>query len=203
MNLLTSVLIIAIVVVAIIFVAYYAYGLIYGSSSQQVTEQQAESLITTDLQANYPNAVVNITNASPSSYSGSWHIVVSVVVNASSPCPSYFINTYDYPAFRFNPTPQNTYTTNCNIYVFSPSGAFKLGSAPVAIAWATRRVPSVAEYVSLFGASNVNAEATYAANATTGGTWSLVYSSASANYTAHALLADTNGTLLSSYNASA
>ncbi len=199
MDLLIRAIIAAIVVIAILSVVYYV---LKGSLGQQVTKQQAESFITTDLLQTYPGSIVNVTSDTPSNYSGSWHIVVSVTENATSPCPSYFINVYDYPAFRLVSTPQNTYTSNCNIYVFSPNSAFKLGSSPVAIAWATKRVPSVIKYISVFGMPNVNASAHFQSNATSGGTWVLTYSSRLANYSVRALLADTNGTLLNSYNAS-
>ena len=202
MHLLTSVLVLAVIVVAAILAIYYAYSLLSSTAGQQITEQHAESLIRSDLQVAYPNAVVDITNATPSNYMGSWHIVASVTQNATSPCPSYFINTYDYPQFSFVSTPQNTYTSNCKIYVFSPNGAFKLGSAPVAVAWASKHVPSVIYYISRFGYGNVSTTASYQANATTGGTWSLAYSAVDANYSVHALLADTNGTLLNAYNSS-
>ena len=200
MNLLATVLVFAIVVVVAILAVYYAYTLFSSSSGQQLTEQHAESLIVSDLQAAYPNAIVNITNATSSTYAGSWHIVASVTENATSPCPSYFINTYDYPQFRFVSTPQNTYTANCKIYVFSPNSAFRLGSAPVAIAWASKHVPNIIYFISRFGYGNVNASAKYQVNATEGDVWLLAYISPLANYTAHAVLADTNGTLISVYN---
>lgn len=202
MNLLASVLILAIAIIVVILVGYYAYTFLSATPGQQLTEQHAEALITSDLQAAYPNAIVNITNVTPSVYAGSWHIVASVTENATSPCPSYFINTYDYPQFRFVSTPQNTYTANCDIYVFSPNGAFKLGSAPVAIAWATKHVPSVINYISKFGMRNVTASAQFQSNATIGAVWQLVYSSHLVTYSVHALLADTSGTLLNSYNSS-
>lgn len=200
MELLESVLVLAVVIVVVLLAAYYAYGFLSSTPGQQVTEQHAEALITSDLQAAYPGATVNITNATPSSYSGSWHITASVTENATSPCPSYFINTYDYPQFTFVSTPQNTYTSNCKIYVFSPNSAFKLGSAPVAIAWASKHVTSVIYYISQFGYGNVSASAQYQSNATIGGVWQLAYSSRTTNYSVHAMLADTNGTLLNTYN---
>jgi hypothetical protein len=202
MQLLASVLTLAVIVIVVVLAAYYAYNY-FASAPSQITGQQAAALITSDLQAAYPNAVVNITSVAPSPYAGSWHIVASVTENATSPCPSYFINTYDYPQFRFVSTPQNTYTSNCKIYVFSPNAAFKLGSAPVAIAWASKHVVSVIDYISRFGYSSIAASAKYQSNATSGGSWSLVYSSPNANYSVHAVLADVNGTLLSTYNSSA
>lgn len=199
MDLLLKAAIVAVVAIVVLVGLYYSSQRIF---TQQMTEQRAEGLIVSDLRK-VPGAVVNITNASPSSiYAGSWHVLASVILNATSPCPSYFIYSYDYPALGLVNRTENIYTENCNIYVFSPSGAFSLGSAPVAIAWASKHVPSAIAYISRFGISNVNAFAHYRINATSGGTWLLNYTSRLANYTVHASIADTNGTLLNSYNAS-
>lgn len=200
MNLLAGVLVVAVILVVVILAAYYAYSYFVSPPGQQLTEQHAAALIISDLQAAYPNAIVNITNVTASSYSGSWHIVASVTENATSPCPSYFINTYDYPQFRFVSTPQNTYTSNCKIYVFSPNSAFKLGSAPVAVAWASKHVGSAISYISNFGYGTVNTTSKYMFDPTAGGEWLVGYSSPLANYSTYVLLADTNGTLLGSYN---
>lgn len=202
MGLLQSAVIAVVLIIVILLVIYYLYSFLTATSVQPITQQHAEALITSDLQAAYPNAIINVTSNTQSTYSGSWHIVVSVTLNATSPCPSYFVNTYDYPRFSFVSTPQNTYTKDCKIYVFSPNGPFTLGSAPVAIAWASTHVPSAVAYVSSMGVQNVSVAASFLTNVSVGDEWQVVYASAHANYTIHTLLADTNGTLLNSYNSS-
>jgi hypothetical protein len=202
MELLERAVVAIVLIIVILLAIYYAYLFLSGNSVQPITQQHAEALITSDLQTAYPNAIINVTSDMQSTYAGSWHIVVSVTLNATSPCPSYFVNTYDYPRFAFVSTPQNTYTKNCQIYVFSPGGSFTLGSTPVAVAWASTHVKTVADYIKAFGLQNVSVVTSFISNSSAGDEWQMIYSSKHAGYAIYATLADINGTLLSNYNVS-
>lgn len=204
MDLLSRAIVGALVVILILFAIYYAFQ--GGIISQAVTQQHAASLIATDLQQNYPGAEVTIINNTPSNYSGSWHIVASVVLNATSPCPSYFVYTDDYPQFPFNYGVQNTYTNNCRILGYSQSTQFLISSYPVAVTKVYQLgVPVMTDFIDSFGFSNVVTNAEFFNRTNVLGqnytnVWSVSYSSPLANYTVHALISQANGNLLASYS---
>ena len=166
---------------------------------------KATALILSYLQQTNPSANVSIINVTPSQYSGSWHVFASVISNATSPCPSYSVYTYDYPAFRLVNSTNNRYTNNCQIYSLPTSGPFIISSAPIAITWASTRVTSAENFISTQGFANVNAHANfyakqqiYGANYTD--VWVVGYASRLVAYSVYAAISQVNGTLLTSYN---
>ncbi len=203
MDLLARTIIIAVAVIIILFIVYYA---LQNTVFQHVTQQQAASLVTADLQRTYPNALINVTNNTPSNYSGSWHIVASVVLNATSVCPSYFVYTFDYPQFGFVYRVDNTYTSNCVIYGLSSAKPFILSSFPVAITRAyTLGIPSVLSFVGSAGFGNTSAHANFFTLTSVQGSnysniWIVNYSSARENYTVYVLLSQLNGTLIKAFS---
>lgn len=203
MELLLRMLIVIAVVVVVLLGVYYA---LQSSFFQHVTKQQAESLVTADLQRLYPNSAINITNDTASTYSGSWHIAVSVVLNATSPCPSFFVYTFDYPQFGFVYRVQNTYTNNCVIYGLSQNKTFIVSSYPVAITKSyVLGVPSIRNYLNSQGFGSVTVTARFFSSTAILGTnytnvWLVKYSSTKATYSVYALLSQVNGTLLRTYN---
>ncbi len=203
MDLLTRVIVAAVILIIVLYAVYYA---LRTTIFLHITKQQAEANVTADLQTAYPNAVINITNASPSSYSGSWHISASVVLNATTPCPQFFVNTYDYPQFNFVPTLENTYTNNCVINGFSPGKPFIISSFPVAITM-SYRFNATKKFVNTYGFSNVYVSAHFYSSTNLIGrnftnVWVVMYSPKSASYGLHTILTQINGTLLAAYNTS-
>jgi hypothetical protein len=99
MDLLTKSIMIVVVIVIIIALLYYL--IVHFGITTQVSEAEAISLVTSDIKNSHPGAVINITNVSPSQYPGSWHIIMSVIYNATSPCPSFYTYSFDYPKFGF------------------------------------------------------------------------------------------------------
>jgi hypothetical protein len=191
MDLLTKVVISAVVIVVALFALYYGMSLIPHAAP---TQQQVSRNITNYLNMIYPGANVTITNIKPSLYAGSWHVVASVIENATTPCPLYQVYTYDYPAFGLVNGTDNTYTAaNCTIY----SGA-QVGSFPVAVALASKNF-TIARYIANFGFANVVTSAK-AYNVTISGrimsVWNVSYSSRRANYSMYALLSQLNGSIL-------
>ncbi len=205
MDLLVRAIVGAVVVIVILFGVYYA---LQNSVFQHVTQQQAAALVTSDLQRLYPGALINVTNNTPSNYSGSWHIVTSVILNSTSACPSYFVYTFDYPQFGFVYRVDNTYTNNCVIYGFNKNAPFIISSFPVAITRVyTLGIPNMVGFIDSSGFSNVNAAAHFFGSTNVLGknytnVWLVSYTSPSKNYSVYALLSQLNGTLLASYNAS-
>ncbi len=196
MDLLVRSAIVVVVIIAIFGAAFYLFS--SGVFKQQVTEAQAVSLIYHDLQNSNPGAQINITNVSTSQFQGSWHILASVVLNATSPCPSYYIYSFDYPQYNFVYRVMNTYTSNCTVY----SGAGNqtvIGSGPAAITQSyDLHIPEVMNFVTEYGYSNVAVYATYYDNITYQGAnyrnaWFVNYTSPKANSTVNVLVFS-NGT---------
>jgi hypothetical protein len=205
MDLLSKTVVAAVVVVVILLGVYYA---LQSTILSHVSEQQAASLVTADLQNAYPSAIINITSERSSNYTGSWYIAASVVVNATSPCPSYYAYTFDYPKFGFVYRVQNTYTQDCRIYGLQQNTSFLLSSFPAAITRSyTLGIPSVMSFVQQYGFRNVSVGSHFYQNLSAYGknytkAWLVEYSAPKANHTVSVLLSQLNGTLLATYNSS-
>lgn len=206
MDLLAKTLVVAVIVVVLLLAIYYA---LQNTILNHVSKQQAASLVTADLQKAYPGAMVNITNETPSNYTGSWYIIASVVVNATSPCPSYYAYTFDYPQFGFVYRVQNTYTQDCKIYGMQGNSSFLLSSFPIAITRSYKlSIPSVLAFVDEYGFYNVTVASHFYDNLTLLGTnytnvWQVAYSYPGvANHAVNVFLSQANGTLIGAYNSS-
>ncbi len=196
MDLLEKSVVFVVVIIAIVGAAFYLLS--SGVFGHHVTEQQATALVKYDMQNSNPGAEINITNVTPSQYAGSWHILASVILNATSPCPSYYIYSFDYPQYNFVYRVVNTYTDNCTIY----SGAGNqtvIGSGPAAITQSyDLHIPSVMSFVREYGYANVRTHAGYYGSIAYSGAnysdaWLVNYTSAKANTTV-SVLVFTNGT---------
>ncbi len=203
MDLLSKVTLAVAVTILAVFIAYYAIS--HASLSQQVTEAQATSLVMHDLQNSYPDAVVNITNVTPSQYTGSWHILVSIVLNATSPCPSYYIYSFDYPKYGFVSRIDNTYTSNCNVY--GTGSGYAIGSYPVAITESyllRNNLTALDGFINKYGFSNVVVRARYYNSTVFHGkryaqVWVVNYTAVSSTQYIDVLLSQLNGTAVSIY----
>lgn len=204
MDLLLRSLLIVAAIIALVFAAYYTIKQV--SSAQQVTKEQAEALVLRDLQNANPQAAVNITNVTPSEFSGSWHIVVSVIMNATSPCPSYFIYSFDYPKYQFVYRIDNTYTNRCIIYGLIPGKSYIVGSYPIAIARSYElNLSTVTTFINKYGYGRVSVHAQYFNSTKLFGenytqVWIVNYSAIQAPYSVYAVLSQVNGTPLFTYN---
>ncbi len=123
---------IAILIIVVIFVLLYL-GVKYFGIGTHVTEAQALSLVEGDVQNANPGVLINVTNVTPSQFPGSWHILMSVILNATSPCPSYYIYSFDYPKYGFVYNIENTYTSNCIVYGLMQNKSYIIASYPVAV----------------------------------------------------------------------
>jgi len=151
----------------------------------------------------YPGANVTITDIRPSVYAGSWHVLASVVGNATTPCPSYQTYTYDYPAFGLVNGTDNKYTAaNCTIYNYEPGT--QVGSAPVAVTLASS-LSSIRQYINSSGFANVRTSA-MADNVTISGRvmriWNVSYSSPLESNSIYVLLSQLNGSIVKTSNVS-
>lgn len=203
MDLLLKALIAAVAVMVLVYLGYYAIS--HVSFGPQVSKAQAESLVLHDLQNANPSGIINITNVTTSQYAGSWHIIASVVLNATSTCPSYYIYSFDYPKYGFVYRVDNTYTSNCIIYGTTPGVAFPIGSYPVAITQSyLLNLSIVNRFISRYGLQNVMVHASYyprldfyGTNYTS--TWLVNYTSTTAGQYVSVLLSQANGTALNTH----
>ncbi|MDE1855892.1 MAG: hypothetical protein KGH49_01505 [Candidatus Micrarchaeota archaeon] len=203
MNLLTRV-VIAAVIVAIVLVGVY-FVLQEAHLGQQVTKQQAVALITNYLQNKAQNTVVNVTNVTASVYPGSWHVIASVTFNATSPCPSYAAYSFDYPQYGFVQRVQNNYTSHCVIFGLLQNRSYILAAAPLAIARSYNlSIPSINGFVGRYGYNNVVVHANFynsiiLLSKTYENVWLVNYSAPIANYSVYAAITQSGGNLLTNY----
>ncbi len=203
MDLLLKSFLAVIIALAILFLAYYIFK--HVSFLQPISKNQASGLVLHDLEHNYPSAIINITNVTQSQYIGSWHIVASVIDNATSPCPTYDIYSFDYPAYGFVYRVDNKYTENCIIYGLV-SGNYTIGSYPVAIARSYQlNISQVRHFVSAYGYSNMVVTASYYNTTSIRGNaynkiWLVNYTTPKANYSVHIVLSQLNGSIMNIYN---
>ncbi len=205
MDLLAKVLILAVVLIAVLASARY----LVSQSPGQVSNAQAVASVTNYLNTNYPGAVVNITSVNASQVPGSWHIVAAIINNASSACPDYFVESFDYPKFGFVPTPQNNYTSGCVIYGVQKGLPYNVTSYPVAVAKSyDYNLTQVRIFMNRYGYSNVQVSATYHNSITLdyknySHVWLVTYSDTHAPYFVDVGIAQLNGTLLYVSNSTA
>ncbi len=204
MDLLSKAVIIAIILVVAIVGAYYAFQKVFSQST--VTEQQAATLVTNYLQSHNPDAVINITNVTPSQFAGSWHIVASFINNPTTPCPTYLIYSFDYPKYGFVNRTETIYTTNCTVNGLVNGNNYTIGSYPVAIVRSySLKNPSITSYVNLAGYSNVAVHAIYYSKFPLQGAnytkvWVVNYSAITSNQSLYAGISQVNGSLMFIYN---
>ncbi len=204
MDLLSKAVIVAVVLVIIVVGAYYAFQKVFSQGT--VTEPQAVALVTNYLQSHNPDAVINITNVTPSQFQGSWHIVASFINNPTTPCPTYLVYSFDYPKYGFVNRTDTIYTKNCTVYGLIGGTNYTIGSYPVAIVRSySIGNKSITSYVSMVGYSNAVVHATYYPKFLFGGanytkTWLVNYSAITSNQSLYAGISQVNGSLLFVYN---
>ena len=144
----------------------YAVFLIFVKTAQSgpLTQGQAQSLVLNDIKSQNPAATVAVVSVYPSTLTNnSWNIVSSVVYNATKPCPTLFIQSYDYPATGLQPSTDNLYTRGCVIYGLSTAPTYVISSPYIAIARASSSNSiAVTNYVA--NTNPVYAYATFYAN---------------------------------------
>ena len=205
MDLFSKTVIVAAVVIVIMIAFYYGVvGLHLGKKA--VTSQEAAQIVLTDLKNSNQNAAINISNVSPSVYPGSWHIIASVVYNATSPCPSYSIYSFDYPQYGLVNRTENSYTYACQIYGYGGSGPYEIESYPAAITFSyISNTTGVMRYIHKYGFSNVRVRATYQNRTMLSGrnfsnVWVVVYSSNATQTSLYDILSQQNGSVEAVYN---
>jgi len=215
MDLLEKVAIVAIILIVIFSSALliFKYAI---KGNQNLTAAQAQQIVLRDLSLTYPNASITATNVSPSTLSkGSWSVYVSIVYNATRPCPTLYLDQYDYPATGLVPTIANLYTQHCIIYGLAgtalPYYTYLITSPEIAIAKSyNSSYPSLIRYVSTFGYDNTNVYAkryivlnrtTIPVNVTFYDAWLINYTATNAPYSEYIIMNST-GFILYNYSVS-
>lgn len=199
MDLLTKVVLYAAVLIIVLAAVYYGLGMVSRPASSP-TSAQASANITNYLYSVYDGSSVTINNVTPSvQYPGSWHVVASVVENASTPCPAYQVYTFDYPRFGLVNRTETEYTTGLPSCLAYYQSGKQVGSAPIAVTLASKNA-TVADYIAKFGFRNVLTAAQPGNVTVSGGllrVWNITYSSGQANYSIYAVISQVNGSVIS------
>lgn len=184
------------------------------TSPGPLTVTQAEALVVADLQSTRPNGMITLINESPSSLkANSWNFVFTVVYNGTRPCPTLFIEAFDYPATGLVPTVDNLYTSNCQFGGLNSSSLYYnyvISSPYIAIAESYRQNSTeIRNYVNRFGYNNMDVHAVYytdienattPANITAHNAWVINYDAPAANYSEYVILGS-SGSIIANYTA--
>ncbi len=178
---------------------------------KNITSGQAQQLVLTDVRAQNPSAVVSIVNVSPSTLvSGSWNIFLVVIYNATRPCPTLFIESFDYPATQLLPTTDNLYTSHCVVNEPPSTPSYVISSPYIASARSYNASSIVRGYVSTYGYNETVVHATFyqsmnasvtPLNVTAGSVWLVNFSAGSSGYNQYVLLSQA-GRIIGNYTAS-
>jgi hypothetical protein len=142
----------------------------------------------------------------PSQFSGSWHIVASVIKNPTRPCPSYYVYSFDYPQYGFVNRTESVYTEGCTIYGMIANKSYIIGSYPVAIARSySLGTANVSNFVESVGYNNTVVHAvyynqTYVDGAEYSSVWIVNYSSPASNKNVYSVISQIDGNFITAYN---
>ena len=208
MDLLAKVAVAVVVFIAIAGVGFYLYGL-FASPSATLTSQKASQTVIDDLKLNNPTAEVTLINITPSTLrSNSWSMILSIVYNSTRPCPTLFIEGFDYPATGLVPSIDNLYTKNCTIYGLSTAPTYVISSPAIAIvkSYDSGFAP-ISNYVRTYGYNNTVVHARFfmfleknmtPLNESFYNDWLINYTASRADYSQFVLLSS-SGTIVGNY----
>ena len=202
MDLLAKVFIAAVIIVAILLALYVVVGQ-FSIFSPHVSKQQAQALVLEDLLGANPTSVVNVTSVTASNYSGSWRVLASVTFNSTTPCPSSYDYSFDYPKFGFVYRVSNTYTSYNNGVCTIEGNATGRFAVAIARSFRSGNV-NLTSYVNSAGFYNTTVHAAYfdslgrfERNFTK--VWLVNYTSDLSNRSICAMVSYENGSTIGSY----
>jgi hypothetical protein len=200
---------VAVIALVVIVAAALGFLLFDHVISGPLTSQQAVQYVMSDMRASNPTASIAVINVTSSTLkAGSWDIALSVVYNSSEPCPTLFIEGFDYPATGLVPSVDNLYTSHCVIYGISTAPSYVISSPYIAIARSyNQSFAPITSYVSTFGYNNTAVHAKFfsalAGNATPlrenfTSVWLINYTAKGAAYSEYAVMSS-SGTIVAHY----
>ena len=211
MDLLYKVLLVIVVVIAISALVFVIFQSTV--TPAKLTAAQAVKFVLRDLNQSNPNALYSVINVSNSTSrpGSSYYIVLSVVQNATKPCPSLSMESFDYPAFGLVPQQDNVFIANCNVTGLSAAPSNISSSPELAIVRSySSNNTMIKNYVSTFGYGNTNVYAKFYPylneNITHLGqsfynVWLVHYIASNAKYSIYAVL-DSSGSIAGNYSTS-
>jgi hypothetical protein len=206
----TTAVIIAVVAILIVGAAFLLF---HKASSASLTAQGAENLVVNDIKTQNPTANVTVISVTNSTHANSWEIVSSVIYNGSKPCPTVFIDIFDYPALGLQNYSATPYASDCKIngatLTTASSYIISLPAIAIARSYSANYTP-IRDYVSRFGYDNTFVHAKFLSSSSSNSTifgnqsnvWLVTYTAANANYSVDAVVAE-NGTIIQTNNVSA
>jgi len=216
-------LIIKIGILVLIVVGVISVGWLFAThqSSSKLTQSQAEQLVLSDVKQSNQNATVSVVSVTNSTLeANSWQIILSVIYNGTRPCPTLFIEGFDYPATGLVPSTDNLYTEGmpnplkegCTIYGLSSAPSYVISSPEVAIArsYNSTMAPQLYTYVNDFGYNNTVVHATFypelsatatPTDASYSNVWIVNYSAVGSGYNDYVILAQ-SGHIVANYTLS-
>jgi len=206
---------VAIIVILLIVIASAGFLLFKHSTQKQFTAAQAQQVVLNDLNASQPAANITVINVSNSTLEkGSYNVVLSIVYNSTSPCPTLFIEEYDYPATGLVSSVDNLYTQHCVVSGLSNAPSYVIGSPEIAIATSynqslAHNISEVTNYVNDVGYNDVIVTAKFYPSLNNTNThlsqsyynvWLVRYRGPSLNYSVYTVLQ--SGSVVDNYSAS-
>lgn len=172
------------------------------NNQTHLTAQQAEQIVINDVKTTSPNANITIISVSNSTIQkGSYNVVLSVVYNATKPCPTLSIEEFDYPALSLVPNINNLYTKTCVIYGLSDAPSYVIISPEIAIVRSyTQNNKLISSYVNSYGYNNTYVRAKFYSylNQSFQNVWIINYTAKNANHSAYVVLSS-SGTVIYNY----
>lgn len=199
---------IGVLVVILIVIAGIIFALTYTVANTKLTAQQATNLVITDLKQSNPGATVFTINVMNSpTYNDSYDITMGVVLNATSPCPTLFIDSFDYPAFSLLNSTDTLFTTKCMISNAASTSPYLISSPFVAIARASNAsIAALSDYINSYGYSNITVYASRFVNTFNSpigaysNVWLVNYTAKNVPYSEYVVIDYSSGSVLGNYS---
>ncbi len=163
MQLIEKVGIATVVIIIIALAAFLFKG--NASSKSNINATQAEQFVLSDLYQSAPYANFTLLNISKTTNS-SWYITVSATYNASTPCPTYLVESFNYPSENLAPVVNNIYASDCTVHELINNATSGINIPALAIATATTQARSgedtaLYNYLSTYTYNATHAHATF------------------------------------------
>jgi hypothetical protein len=201
MELLSKVALVAIILIVIAV----SVGVLLKHVSQpsNITASYAKNFVLTDLHQSTPSGEFTVLNVSGGP--NSWTVLVAASYNTTTPCPTYFTESFNYPSTNLAPTIDNIYISNCTVRQIPSSSGGDITLPVIAIGEATEQArsggdPLLLNYLQTypFGSTSVKADLYSTYNSILEGTrvtgsniWIVNYTSTDANFSVYAILNST------------
>ncbi|MGC8649091.1 MAG: hypothetical protein ACP5UN_02645 [Candidatus Micrarchaeia archaeon] len=156
MDLLVKVIIIALLLIAIVFIIFSLFA--KSTTSHTLSRTEAINIVEADILNRTPNAQIRLISANSSGsgnlINSSWNIDLIVIYNGTKVCPTLLEEDYNYPMFGLNAT-TTVYTKDCKgVYTNAPN--YVISMPQIAIVESYNENTLADSYVSTFGYGNTN-----------------------------------------------